>query len=66
MIGIVVMIEVVIAEVVIEMAVEDLIVMNPQENEEVTTEVNIYIILSYLTYKDKMPSELTLIFSLIY
>ena len=50
MIEIGVMIEVVIAEVVIEMAVEDLIVMNPQENEEVTTEVNIYIILSYLTY----------------
>ena len=44
------MIEVVIAEVVIEMAVEDLIVMNPQENEEVTTEVSIYIILNYLTY----------------
>ena len=44
------MIEVVIEEAAIEMAVEDLIVMNPQENEEVTTEVNIYIILSYLTY----------------
>ena len=39
------MIEVGIEEVVIEMGVEDLIVMSPQENEEVTTEVkfDIYI-----------------------
>ena len=50
MIEIVGMIEVGIEEVVIEMAVEDLIVMSPQENEEVTTEVKFYINIEFVQY----------------